>query len=248
MRALTTTELLAVWERGTSLPPTQRAITLLAPVCAAAAPDELAQLPIGRRDARLLALREQTFGSRLVSLSECPKCGIPIEFEFEAADIRAQAAGDTVEAPPPITLRRDDLVVTFRLPNTLDLVAAAKAGNPDEARRRLLQRCVLSALDAQGHEVSLDALGEESLAAIATRMSEEDPQADVQLAIACPQCQHQWNAPFDIAGFFWTEIQASAQRLLREIHELASAYGWPEADIQNLSEPRRQAYLELLRA
>lgn len=248
MRALSTAELLTVWERGVSQPPAHRAVTLLALVCADAPPFELAQLPIGRRDTRLLALREQTFGPRLLSLSECPKCGARIELEFDVADVRAETESGAAEAAAPITLRRNNFAVTFRLPNTLDLAAAAEAGNPSGARQRLLERCVLSALDAKGDEVPPAALPEELLTAVAARMSEADPQADVQLAIVCPQCHHQWNAPFDIAGFFWTELHACAQRLLGEIHELASAYGWREADIQNLSAARRQVYLELVRA
>jgi hypothetical protein len=248
MRALSTAELLTVWERGISQPPAHRAVTLLAPVCADALPHELAQLPIGRRDARLLALREQTFGPRLLSLSECPKCGARVELEFDVADVRAKTEIGAAETAAPITLRRNNFAVTFRLPNTLDLAAAAEAGNPSGARQRLLERCVLSALDAKGGEVPPTALPEELLTAVAARMSEADPQADVQLAIVCPQCHHQWNASFDIAGFFWTELHACAQRLLGEIHELASAYGWREADIQNLSAARRQVYLELVRA
>ena len=248
MRALTATELLAVWENGTSQPPAQRAITLLAPVCAGAPPDELARLPIGRRDARLLDLREQTFGPHLLSLSECPKCGAPIELEFDVADIRTETDGAARETAAPITLRQGHFEMTFRLPNSLDLAAAAEAANPPGARQRLLERCLLSAQNANGDAISPAALPEELLTAVAARMSEADPQADVQLAIVCPQCHHQWNAPFDIATFLWTELQAAAQRLLREIHELASAYGWREAEIQKLSAARRRAYLELVRA
>jgi hypothetical protein len=248
MRALTATELLAVWESGTSQPPAQRAITLLAPVCAGAPPDELARLPIGRRDARLLALREQTFGPHLLSLSECPKCGAPIELEFDVADIRTETEGEAVETTGPLSLHRDHFKITFRLPNTLDLAAAAEATEPRGARQRLLERCLLSAQNTDGDEIPPAALPEELLTAVAARMSQADPQADVQLGIVCPQCHHQWNAPFDIATFFWTELQAAALRLLREIHELASAYGWREAEIQNLTAARRQAYLELVHA
>ena len=32
-------------------------------------------------------------------------------------------------------------------------------------------------------------------------MSELDPQGDVQLALTCPQCSHQWQAPLDIVVF-----------------------------------------------
>src|SRR3712207_8173915 len=43
---------------------------------------------VGRRDARLLTLREWTFGPRLVSLASCPLCAERLETAFDAAEIR----------------------------------------------------------------------------------------------------------------------------------------------------------------
>ena len=59
---------------------------------------------------------------------------------------------------------------------------------------------------------------------------------------------HEWELLFDIAEFFWTEISAQAQRLLREIDALARAYGWTEHEILSLPAQRRQTYLELIAA
>jgi hypothetical protein len=82
--------------------------------------------------------------------------------------------------------------------------------------------------------------------AVAERMAQADPQAEVQLALTCPACQHEWLATFDILSFFWIEINAWALRLLQEVHRLASAYGWRETDILGLSSWRRQFYLEMI--
>jgi hypothetical protein len=60
-----------------------------------------------------------------------------------------------------------------------------------------------------------------------------------------PGLRHSWDVLFDIVSFFWAEIGAWAQRLLREVHALASAYGWREADILALSAWRRRQYLDL---
>jgi len=68
----------------------------------------------------------------------------------------------------------------------------------------------------------------------------------VRLDLACPSCGHLGQAIFDISAIFWAEISAQARRLLREIHLLASAYGWREADILAMSARRRQAYLEMI--
>jgi hypothetical protein len=68
----------------------------------------------------------------------------------------------------------------------------------------------------------------------------------VQLSLTCPDCDARWDAPLDIASFLWSEVQAWALRTLADVHTLARAYGWAEADILALSPPRRQAYLELI--
>jgi hypothetical protein len=51
----------------------------------------------------------------------------------------------------------------------------------------------------------------------------------------------------DIASYLWSEIHAWAGRMLRDVHALAAAYGWREADILAMSPWRRQAYLEMIR-
>jgi hypothetical protein len=79
-------------------------------------------------------------------------------------------------------------------------------------------------------------------------LAEADPLADVQLAVSCPSCGTRQQVSFDILSFFWTEIEAWAWRILREVHTLASAYGWHEHDILALSPRRRQSYLEMVGA
>jgi hypothetical protein len=204
--------------------------------------EQLARLSIGRRDAELLALREQTFGPDLDCHTICPACAQEIEFHVDAVDIRAGSKAGPMEA---LHLTHADYGVEFRLPAGLDLASLDPAADPETNRRRLLHRCVITARRA-GMEVSAAELPAEVETAVAQRMAEADPQADVRLALACPQCQHAWQAPFDIVSYLWAEIHAWASRLLREIHSLASAYGWSEADVLALSPWRRQAYLELI--
>lgn len=91
-------------------------------------------------------------------------------------------------------------------------------------------------------------LPESVITALSQRMAGADPQADVHLALDCPDCGHQWRAAFDIVSFFWSEIGVWAKRVLREVHILASAYGWREDDILAMSPWRRQVYLEMLGA
>jgi hypothetical protein len=59
-------------------------------------------------------------------------------------------------------------------------------------------------------------------------------------------CTYSWHAAFDIATYLATEVHTWASRQLREVHDLARAYGWSEAEILAMSPTRRRAYLELL--
>ncbi|MFL6196543.1 MAG: phage baseplate protein [Thermoanaerobaculia bacterium] len=242
MRAFSAHELLDAWERGLAEPPVRRALLLVAAASPEATFEDLARESVGRRDARLLTLREWTFGPRLVSLASCPACGERLETAFDVADIRTPEGG----AEEPLSLKAEGYELAFRLPNSLDVAALVPTGDLDAARRRLLGRCLLAAHGADGEEVTVDRLPETALAAVASRMAEADPQGDVELSLHCPACGHDWLAPFDIASFFWTEIDAWARVLLHEIHILASAYGWREADILALSPWRRRSYLELV--
>lgn len=241
MRALSAAEFLDAWEHGLAQSPAQRALTLLALACRETPVEKLAQFSIGQRDAHLLALREQTFGPRLASITNCPVCAEQLEFDVDAADM-----GATSKAPEtPLHLTHADYDVELRLPTSLDLATLDPAADRETQRQHLLQRCVVTARGG-GREIAAAELPPEVGTAIAQRLAEADPQADVQLTLSCPKCQHAWQTPLDIVSYFWTEIDAWAGRLLREIHALASAYGWREAEVLALSPWRRQAYLELI--
>jgi hypothetical protein len=246
MRALSASELLDIWERGLTQPANQRALMLLAAACPETPPDALAELSVGQRDARLLTLRDWVFGPQVASLASCPDCGERLELTFSVADIQVSSPwrGKGGEPDGVLSLSINDYQVRFRLPNSLDLAAVSEIEEMAESRRRLLGRCLLSTHQS-GQETSVDELPDDVLNAIVERMAEADPQAEVQLDLACPACTHRWQATFDILSFFWTEIEAWAYRTLREVHNLASAYGWREADILALSPRRRQFYLEM---
>jgi hypothetical protein len=226
MHALSATELLSVWECGNSQVPFQRALTMLAAACAEDSANSLAGLTIGQRDARLLALREMTFGSDITGVTDCPECGEKIELSLNCSHIHS-----TTEAEPPaeLAVQANGREVRFRLPTSADLLAVNRA-------EQLLERCLLNGGDH---------LTENLRAAVGEKMSNADPMADIHLALNCPSCEHSWEAPFDIVAFLWREISAAARRLLREVHTLASAYGWTEGEILALSPARRRMYLEM---
>jgi hypothetical protein len=241
MRALSAGELLGVWERGLAQGLVERALTLLAAACDAP-PDALASLTIGQRDACLLTLREWTFGSRMSGVLTCPGCGQQLELTFDAGEVRAEAPAELRRVASLVTERYE---VQFRPPDSTDLTSAARESDPRRLRDVLFERCLLAArLD--GEPVSADRLPPEVIDAVDEGIAAADPQADVELAVSCTSCGHPWRTVFDIVSFFWEEIEAWAGRILREVHTLASAYGWPERDILALSPQRRQLYLDMV--
>jgi len=244
MHALSASELLEAWERGLGQPPLQRALTLLAAACSDTPLEVLEHLSLGQRDARLLILREWTFGPQLVSLATCLGCQERLELTFNLADLRVVPAAEPGET---LSLNVGGYAMRFRLPNSQDLAMITHQSDVTTTRQILLGRCLLTA-HHDGQQQSADQLPPHVVNAIVEHMARADPQADVRLSLVCPQCGQQWQVAFDIASFFWSEINAWANRILREVHILASRYGWSEMDILALSPWRRQFYLDMVNA
>ncbi|MFE7043779.1 hypothetical protein ACFU9X_31440, partial [Streptomyces atratus] len=89
-----------------------------------------------------------------------------------------------------------------------------------------------------------DFLPDVVLELVARRRPAAHRGADTVLTLNCPQCGHCWEAALDIADHLWTDVSGYAHRLLHEVHTLARAYGWSEADVLSISPTRRHFYLE----
>ncbi len=241
MRALSASQLLDVWERGFGRPPAEQALALLGAAWPELSPEALSRLSIGRRNARLLALREWTFGSRLEALVTCPACDERLELDLQTTELGAGA--EDKEETGSLSLETAGYALRFRLPDSTDLI---DIGGMDTGtlRNHILARCLLS-IRRGGDEVSVSQLPEDAVGAVSGKMAQADPQADITFSVTCPTCGHTWQAIFDIITFFWREITAWSHRILQEVHLLASAYGWSEADILGMSPWRRQCYLEM---
>lgn len=250
LHPLSASDLLEVWEHGTGRPPVEQGLLLLR----AAYPDvpvvDLPRLSVGQRDATLMRLRENTFGSPLNGLAICPSCGEKLEIGFPLDELFSSypSKADPLPLPgdiEPTHLSTAGFDLTFRLLNSADLMQLSLTPDPEVARRTLLESCLLETR-RNGQQVSVTQLPDDVIRALAARMDEVDPLANVSLPLTCPSCGHQWEVIFDIVSFFWSEISAWAQRMLHEVHMLASVYGWREADILAMSAWRRQKYLELV--
>jgi hypothetical protein len=243
MHILSAQELVYTWEVGLRQHPLDRALTILMATFPGVSRDTLALLSVGQRDACLLTVRQQLFGSRLASRATCPACLEKIEFVLDAAKMQSEVNNQPVDGRQIITV--DTCEIQFRLPNSLDQAAIVGCRDTASARTLLLRRCVVQVV-LDGVEMSVERLPEALINELTVCMEERDPLAEIRIALDCPACGHHWQVLFDIVSFFWLEMCAQVKRLLREVHILAQAYSWREADILAMSPARRQLYLEMV--
>jgi hypothetical protein len=237
----TASELLTAWERGAAAPAGRRALELAGLARPDLAEAECEALTAGERDAALLDLRERLFGSRLDAVLTCPGCGESLELAPAVAELRADGAVGPAEER---TLSEGGCEISFRQPTAFDLAEIADEPDAELALERLLERCVLEAT-VGGRRVKPGELPEDTVAAVDAALAAADPQADLELGVECPTCGHRSTTRFDVATFLWSELERFALGTLREIHVLASAYGWSESQILELG-ARRRLYLELI--
>jgi hypothetical protein len=248
MLTLSANDLLQIWEWGQGQAPLHQALVILATAYPSVPPEQLAGLPIGQRDAQLLQVRSHTFGSQLQAVATCPSCSEALEFGLAINDLTVTPIEPLTEAAPlgPRLYHwyQEDYQLTFRLPTSADLLSLSHF-SPEQAQEKLLQRCLQSLKKAQT-DIPTTELPTALRSSLEIHMAQQDPQADLQLNLCCPACRHQWLQLFDIVSFLWREIASAAQRLLQEVHLLASVYSWHEANILSMSPQRRNAYLQLI--
>ena len=201
--------------------PLRQAIELL--VCADSK-QPWAELPFGQVCRELFRLRSLLFGPVMPGVVSCPKCGERMEFTFECESIEAALSAPAA----PLRIEAGDREIEMRLPTAGDLLAVRSAGE-------LVARCATSPVEVD----------QTLLQAASERVAEADPLSETLLDLVCAACGHPWQAALDIASYLGREIAHEARRLLGDVHRLASAYGWKEADILTMSPARRRAYLEM---
>jgi hypothetical protein len=246
--------MMQLWEFAARRRPIDRAVALLCCAQPERSKAELVALPIGQRDAQLLALREQLMGPTMNCYAECPRCSARLQVAATKADLRGAVASSEVAAPDPAALlpgqrlhelQEGDYFLRFRLPDSADVAEAARCGQPQVALALLLQRCVVQARCGDA-AVAVASLPAQLVDALAAAMARLDPQSDLAIETRCPHCGNVWDLELDIASFFFAELADKVQRLAREVHLLAHEYGWRESDILAMTAERRQLYLGIV--
>lgn len=235
MAGLDQCEYLAVWESGSALDPVRRAVAVLAAI-QGESPEQCAEVDVGSRDVLLGRLLATLTGPTAFAVSDCAGCGALLDVPV---DVAAVCAFPVHEPGATLTTAVDDEPVSYRLPTSEDLLAVADEP-PPAARRALLARCL---------DLDLTGMADDDVAhigeAVERAMDEAAPAGAIDLVVRCPACAHVAGLPLDVPTLLWAEIEMQAANVLEDVHVLATAYGWTEADVLALGPLRRAAYLAM---
>lgn len=153
-----------------------------------------------------------------------------------AYDMGVDIAALPVKAPegsfPEVAVKTSAGRRRFESPNGFHEEAVAGGGNGDPRGRLVALAC----LDGPADWTARD------LARIEAALEAGAPEAAEEAACACPACGEATTARIDPLAFAFPR----ENDLVGEIHRMASAYHWREADILALPSPRRRRYLDLI--
>jgi hypothetical protein len=163
----------------------------------------------------------------------CTACGEPFDIAVNHAGLPVKEAGDGY---PFACVETSAGRYRFRVPAGGDQQAIAAIEDEARAIGVLVMRC----LTLEGPAPEFAAA---DVAAIEAAIEKVAPEAATAVQSACPECHAAQNVNVDP----YVALSAcSADRLLEEIHLLASTYHWSESEILSLPLARRRRYLRLI--
>jgi hypothetical protein len=89
----------------------------------------------------------------------------------------------------------------------------------------------------------IDSVPPDWLEPIDAALEQADPLTTLEIESTCPQCGTAVTIPLDLEARCLALLAAEKPRLLDEIHALATAYHWTEAEIMAIPPARRRQYL-----
>src|SRR6478752_4647027 len=235
MEAFSATRLLALWERCSALSGRRRSAVLASAVGGQGAAVDASAWSLGEHNAALLALRQTWFGPQLALNVACPHCREQLELDLNVADLPGGAVNHG-----ELSAALDGWQVRFRVPRLAELERV-----PRGAQRASLIECCALEVQHEGEPRAASELPPAVVALVDEALAAADPCGLSSIEVGCSSCERAFQAPLDVGALLWHELDAWAHHTLAEVHTLASAYGWREAEVLSLSAQRRFLYLQL---
>lgn len=215
----------------------------------AIAPDTTADLTVGDREALLLHLCGLVFGSRVQILARCAHCNEIVDLSLSVDDLLLPPYDDwRPEYETVCETASGPVRVRYRLPTGADQTAAAALAldDLDAANTLLLGRCIVALDGPQADRPGAKDAERALLESLPPLMAARDAQAESILDFTCPGCGTGGQVLFDAADHLFRELDGRQGDLYRQVHRLALAYHWSEAEILDLPWTKRHRYLSLL--
>jgi hypothetical protein len=132
--------------------------------------------------------------------------------------------------------------LSLRLPTGRDQATwqSQRYDTPDEAVRTIVQSLITTPSTEIG-----DALPEK-IESLSTAMEEADPLTSFHIATTCPHCGLAVDIAVDLEAVALTRLATQRRTLLRDVHVLATRYGWSETDVLAIPAGRRAEYRQLI--
>ncbi|MEX2565514.1 MAG: hypothetical protein WD431_06200 [Cyclobacteriaceae bacterium] len=192
-----------------------------------------AQIVTAERDRILALLYISIYGEKIASTILCSACGQKFDLDFSLRELLNHYQ-PTVSVSDNGKFQLEP-GISFRLPNGEDELGIQGLSG-EEAEKQLFERCLLDGnFDTDNEKVQL-------------KMAELAPVLSMEMQAVCPECSHTQQMQFDMQSFFLTKLKQERPLLIREIHHIASRYGWSQHEILNLPRNLRKQYAALIQS
>lgn len=170
----------------------------------------------------------------------CGVCGERFDFAVSHGDLPVKEAG---EGYPFAYVGTSIGHCRFRVPTGTDQEAVAAVEDEADAVRALVTRCFAGFSDGDGGEAGPERFTDQDVERIEAALEAVAPEAATVVQSVCPDC----GAVQLIEVDPYTALSVQPlEELYQEIHLIASAYHWSEAEILALPLGRRRRYLQLI--
>jgi hypothetical protein len=195
------------------------ATTAVLAACLGAADTEIWSWTVNRRLQGLIAVATATRGADWTSTVRCEACGALMDLPLRLDAFRRDE--------DPLAIALDG--VEIALPTGADQKAWLEAGTdgPAAMQARLLPPSLA------GREAEVEAA-----------LADADPLTVLAIETGCPECGAANALELDLEATCLALLAMEQRRLVDDVHALAAAYHWSEAEILAVPPRRRRLYLD----
>jgi hypothetical protein len=201
----------------------------------AANPELVRGLAVADRQFLVRLLAAELGRDREWLTADCPACGEAFDFQVTQSALPVKEAGPSFPQAAAATSWGE---VRLRVPDGSDQEAVAGIAEPEAAVVALLRRCLLE----PAADLPADGWSEADLAACDAALEATSPEVSLEVLASCPAC----GAESRVAVDPYLCLSHAAGEIFEQVHALASAYHWSQAEILALPRSRRVLYLRLI--